>query len=177
MADLAFSENVNFEKLCELESGYKTQIDPEFLPRLKEACVRVVAPAEADFRFFVDLQGLRTIEGTVSVRVAFTCQRCQKEFETTLSSSFSSTCDEQKAKSLKLDEKLDIVELEDDGTFNLLNFLEDCLLLEVPYITSHEEGDPECEGSNEEWSFGSLDPEATKSPFAQLEALKDKLKK
>ena len=49
-----------------------------------------------------------------------------KEFDKDLESSFLSTCDEQKAKSLKIDEKLDIVELNEDGSFNLLNFLEEC---------------------------------------------------
>ena len=113
MTDLSFTENVNFDKLASQESSYSTKIDPENLKRLQGACVRVNGPVQADFKFYVDMQGLRTIEGTIKANVTFICQRCQKEFDKDLESSFLSTCDEQKAKSLKIDEKLDIVELDD----------------------------------------------------------------
>lgn len=122
MTDLSFTENVNFDKLASQEFSYSTKIDPENLKRLQGACVRVNGPVQADFKFYVDMQGLRTIEGTIKANVTFICQRCQKEFDKDLESSFLSTCDEQKAKSLKIDEKLDIVELNEDGSFNLLNF-------------------------------------------------------
>ncbi len=177
MAELAFSEVVNFEKLVTNRAEYKTKVDPSFLPRLVEACSCVLSPVEVEFKFYEDLQGLRTIEGSFKADVKFICQRCQKEFEKVIEGKFLSTCDEEKARSLKLDEKLDIVELNDDGSFNLLSFLEDCILLEIPFITSHDEGDPDCVSSDESWSFGELDEAATKNPFSQLADLKDKLKK
>jgi uncharacterized protein len=176
MTDLSFTENVNFDKLASQESSYSTKIDPENLKRLQGACVRVNGPVQADFKFYVDMQGLRTIEGTIKANVTFICQRCQKEFDKDLESSFLSTCDEQKAKSLKIDEKLDIVELNEDGSFNLLNFLEDCLLLEIPYITSHDEGDENCVFQDSDWSFGKIEKSDDDNPFAKLASLKDQLK-
>lgn len=177
MADLAFNEIVNFEKLVSNRAEYKTKIDPSYLPRLAEACCAILQPVDVEFRFYEDLQGLRTIEGAFSAKVRFVCQRCQKEFDKIISGKFLSTCDEAKARSLKLEEKLDIVELNEDGTFNLLNFLEDCILLEIPYITSHDEGDPNCVSAEDDWSFGELAEESSQNPFSALADLKDKLKK
>ena len=176
MAELSFTENVNFDKLSSQEASYSTRIDPENLKRLQASCVRVNGPVQADFRFYIDMQGLRTIEGSIRANVTFICQRCQKEFERELVSSFLSTCDEQKAKSLKIDEKLDIVELNEDGTFNLQNFLEDCLLLEIPYITSHDEGDENCVSQDSNWSFGKIEKSEDDNPFAKLASLKDQFK-
>ena len=175
MKELAFSENVNFDKLANTDASYDTTIDPSYLPRLQESCVKILEPVQTEFKFYVDMQGLRTIEGRVKAKLSFICQRCQKEFVKEIESNFLSTCDEQKAKSLKIDEKLDIVELNEDGTFNLLAFLEDCLLLEIPYITSHEENDPECKEGNE-WSFGKVEKSEDDNPFAKLASLKDHLK-
>ena len=177
MAELAFSENVNFAKLAASEASYKTKIDPSYMPRLKEACKRIIGDIDADFKFYIDLQGLRTIEGSLKAKVCFICQRCQKEFTREVTCTFLSTCDEEKARSLRIDDRLDIVELNADGSFDLLSFLEDCLLLEIPFITSHEEDDPECEASGTDWTFGELSEEAEKSPFSELAQLKEKLKK
>ena len=177
MAELAFSEVVNFEKLVANNAEYKTKIDPSYLSRLAEACSCILQPVDVEFKFYEDLQGLRTIEGSFNAKVRFVCQRCQKEFDKEITGSFISTCDEEKARSLKLDEKLDIVELNEDGSFNLLSFLEDCILLEIPYITSHDEDDPECVSADGSWSFGELHEDASKNPFSALADLKDKLKK
>ncbi|MDY6471500.1 MAG: YceD family protein [Succinivibrio dextrinosolvens] len=177
MADLAFNEIVNFEKLVSNCAEYKTTIDPSYLPRLAEACSSVLQPVKVEFRFYEDLQGLRTIEGSFSAKVRFVCQRCRKEFDKEITGHFQSTCDEEKARSLKLEEKLDIVELNEDGSFNLLSFLEDCILLEIPYITSHDEDDPECVSSEDSWTFGELAEEAQQNPFSALAELKDKFKK
>lgn len=177
MAELAFSENVSFDKLAITEASYNTKIDASYLPRLCGACVKVLKPVEADFKFYVDLQGLRTIEGTLKTEVVFLCQRCGREYTKTIESSFLSTCDEEKAKSLRIDEKLDLVELNEDGTFNLLGFLEDCLLLEIPYITVHDDEDPECTEPENGWAFGKIEKNEKDNPFAQLASLKDKLKK
>ena len=112
MADLAFNEIVNFEKLVSNGAEYKTTIDPSYLPRLAEACSSVLQPVKVEFRFYEDLQGLRTIEGSFSAKVRFVCQRCQKEFDKEITGHFQSTCDEEKARSLKLEEKLDELQRE-----------------------------------------------------------------
>ena len=175
MLSLPFNSNVNFQKLVSQEASFKTSIDKSFMPRLVETCHEVLSPIEADFKFYEDLQGMNTIEGSLKVRVSFVCQRCSKVFEKQIEASFKSTCDEQKAKSLQIEDKVDIVPLEEDGSFELLSYLEDCLLLEIPYITTHEEGNSECV-ENQDWEFGKIEKSKEDNPFAQLSALKDKLK-
>lgn len=175
MSNLAFSQVVNFDKLAEQNASYATTIDTEYLPRLKESCVKVLEPVKAQFKFYVDLQGMNTIEGNLETEVSFICQRCGKEYTQTLKASFLSTCDEEKAKSLQIEDKVDVVELNEDGTFNLLSFLEDCLLLEIPFITTHEEGSKECQ-EVDNLEFGKIEKSNEDNPFSQLAALKEQLK-
>lgn len=176
MSDLAFPAKINFDKAVALESSYETTVDAQFLPRLVESCVKISAPANVSFKFYKDLQGLRTIAGTVSCDVVLQCQRCGGEFPLTLEGKFSSNCDREKAKSLQIEDRLDFIELDQVGDFALLDFIEECLLLEIPYVPRHEEGSPECV-VNEDWTYGELDKEAKVSPFAALAGLKDQLKK
>ncbi|MGN0908843.1 MAG: YceD family protein [Succinivibrio sp.] len=175
MADLAFAPVVSFDKAVSLEQRYDTLIDPSFLERLSEACVSVDEPARAKFGFFRDLQGLRTIEGEISCSVTMRCQRCGGNIKVALHSKFRSTCDEAKAKSLRIDDHLDIVPVTAAGDFELLSYLEDCLLLEVPYSPRHEEGDEECQ--SEGMSFGEIPDEEEANPFAALGGLREELRR
>ena len=65
--------------------------------------------------------------------------------------------------------------LNEDGTFNLLSSLEDCLLLEIPFITTHEEGSKECQ-EVDNLEFGKIEKSNEDNPFSQLAALKEQLK-
>lgn len=177
MENLPFDELVSFEKLASLQSSYDVNIESSYLPRLEQSCVKVLNPVHANFRFYVDMHGLNTVEGSIKAEVSFICQRCGKEFLKVIESTFESTCDEEKARSLRIEDKLDIVSLEEDGSFNLVSFLEDCLLLEIPYITSHDEDSDECTSNQEEWSFGQVESSETDNPFAALAGLKGQLKK
>lgn len=176
MADKEFNAVINFDKAVELEQTYDLDIAAAQFERLAQCCVSLDAPVHASYRFFRDLQGLRTLEGTISCEaVTFRCERCGHDFKRPLQAKFRSTVDGKKAESLRIEDKLDVVECDPSGDFRLLDYLEDCLLLEVPYAPRHQENDPDCvKGS--EWSYGELDPEATKNPFAALEGLRGKLK-
>lgn len=175
MSTLVFSSCVNFVQAVEQGLQYETDIPANLLPRLCECCTKVNEPAHVKFRFYRDLQGLNTIEGDISCAVSFTCQRCGKDFLETLSAHFCSTPDKEKACSLRIEDKLDIVELNEGGEFELLSFIEDCLMLEVPYVPKHEDGDPECQ-ENSDWSFGEIATDR-ENPFARLAELKQKMHK
>lgn len=175
MAALAFPGIINFSRAVEQDVRYDTSIEKARLKRLEEACLELCTPAEVKLRFFSDLQGLRTIEGDISCEVILRCQRCGEPFRCRLESHFCSTCDEEKAKSLRISDRLDLVELEENGDFRLLDYLEDCLLLEVPYIPVHPENSADCKVSGNNWSFGQLDSAATRKPFAALASLKEQL--
>lgn len=173
MSSLAFSACIDFVQAVEQGLQYETDIPQNLLPRLSDCCTKIAAPAHVKFHFFRDMQGLNTIEGEISCEVVFTCQRCGKDFKEVLTSDFCSTPDKQKACSLRIEDKLDLVELNEQGQFELLNFLEDCLMLEIPFVAKHEEGDPECQ-EDSAWSFGKIDTNK-ENPFARLAELKEKL--
>ncbi len=176
MTQLSFPEVIDFDKAVALNQNYKCEIAPEFLPRLSASCVKIAAPCRADFTFSLDLQGLRTVSGSLSCDVVLRCERCGGELPFKIECAFSSTPDESKAKSLQIENKLDLVELNEAGRFELLNFLEDCLLLEIPYAPTHKEDDPQCSRPGSDWSFGEDKAPRAENPFAALEALKGQLK-
>ncbi|MDY6321948.1 MAG: YceD family protein [Succinivibrio sp.] len=174
MSDLAFAKVVSFDRAVSQGLSYDTSVGAEHLPRLGASCEGILEPARAVFRFFRDLQGLRTIEGEITCKVRLRCQRCGGQIETELRSKFRSTCDEAKAKSLRIDDRLDLVAVTAAGDFALLDYLEDCLLLELPFAPRHEDGDPACRAGGE-WSFGQIEDKRP-NPFAALSALKGELK-
>ena len=175
MCALAFSPCVDFVQSVEQGLQYDTNISENLLPRLSECCSEILSKAHVKFRFYRDLQGLNTIEGEISCKVSFVCQRCGKPFEKTLSAKFCSTPDKEKACSLRIEDKLDIVELNSNGQFELLNYLEDCLMLEIPYVPKHDDDDPKC-NDNTNWSFGEI-AQDKENPFARLAELKEKFNK
>ncbi|MCR5537070.1 MAG: YceD family protein [Succinivibrio sp.] len=174
MDKLSFPPQIDFHKAVGLKSHYSCRVPGEYLQRLKESCLKICEDASCDFEFFTDLQGLATISGSISCKVSLKCERCGEPFDYELCSQFMSTPDEKKAKSLKLEDKIDLIELNEDGFFELLSYLEDCLLLEIPYAPRHEEGDPACSRQGESWSYGKIEEEA--HPFEALKALKGQLK-
>ena len=165
---LPFESTVDFARACEQELSFDVRIPAGDLPRLA-ALGALRGPARACFAFYRDLQGLDTVAGEISCEIGLICQRCAGDLTLRLSAAFSSTPDREKARSLRLEDKLDLVELNEAGRFELLAFLEDCLLLEVPYVPRHEEGDPACRPAGDR-VFGALPPGA--GPFAGLARLK-----
>ena len=172
----AFNDIVNFDKAVSLEQSFDMEIPAELFKRLLASVVALRSPIHASYSFFKDPQGLRTIAGYIeSPRTVFRCERCGGEFERSVRAEFSSTCDEQKVKQLRLEDKFDLVEITPAGDFALLEYLEDCLMLELPYAPKHEEDDPACLGTVS-WSYGEL-PDEGPSPFVKaLGDLKDKMK-
>ena len=170
MDNLPFPEIIDFHRAVTLKSHYQGEISPVFLNRLAESTAEICEAARADFEFFTDLQGLETIQGTVSCKVKLTCERCGEPFVYDLQASFLSSWDERKAKSLKLEDKIDLVELNGEGQFELLHYLEDCLLLEIPYAPRHLDGDSSCTRLGSSWTYGKIEEQA--HPFGALKALK-----
>lgn len=170
-----FNDIINFDKAVALSQSYDCFIDQQKFERFANACLKLNSPVHAVFRFYKDPQGLRSIAGFVECEKAvLRCERCGGEFETSIKAEFCSSCDAKKAESLKLSDKYDLVECEPSGDFRILDYLEDCLLLELPYAPKHAEGDPACKAGNN-WTYGDPIPERP-NPFAALGELKGQLK-
>ncbi len=174
--EMPFNDEVDFDKLCQTEAHYAVSLDPSHFTRLCEDTLKITTPIETDFKFYYDLQGLRTIEGTIGCGVRLMCERCNTPFDTRIESHFKSTCDEKKASTLRLLDKVDLVPLNEHGLFDLKDYLEDCLLLEIPLAPVHD--DPAACGLGEEYVhvFGELPEAESTNPFAVLKDLKGKIK-
>ena len=172
----AFNYIVNFDKAVSLEQSFDVEIDPELFSRFSSSVKGIKVPIHAVYSFFKDPQGLKTVAGYIeSPQTVFCCERCGKEFIRSVRAEFSSTCDEQKVRQLRLEDKYDLVEISAGGDFALLDYLEDCLMLELPYAPKHEEDDPACLMTTS-WSYGEL-PEEEPGAFAKaLGELKEKMR-
>ncbi len=165
----ALKDKVSFARMAALDLTYDLKVPATLLLRLNEACFKIIGDPVLHIHFGRDLQGLNIVEGSVSCMVELICARCFKPFSCHLKSQFSSTPDYKKAQSLKIADKLDLIELESDGTFDTLSYVEDCLLLELPLIFEH---DKDCDLKGNSWSFGDHEPKSSDNPFAALGSLK-----
>lgn len=170
----ALPEKIDLGRLAEQDAVYETKLNHEIMTRLAEVSKEIEEPATVKLHFYKDLQGLSTLEGEVSCKLKLVCERCGKPFSTVISAPFCVTCDKEKAKELKIDDRLDIVDLDEDGLFNLYAFIEDSLLLELPTVARHENED-ECEVKGTSWTYKDESDEEVLNPFAVLKDLKGKL--
>lgn len=170
----ALPEKIDLGRLAEQDAVYETKLNHEIMTRLTEVSKEIEEPATVKLHFYKDLQGLSTLEGEVSCKLKLVCERCGKPFSTVINAPFCVTCDKEKAKELKIDDRLDIVDLDEDGLFNLYAFIEDSLLLELPTVARHENED-ECEVKGTTWTYKDESDEEVLNPFAVLKDLKGKL--
>lgn len=167
-----FSAPVDFIRLCEQGKSYKVPLPGSMLRRLAQAEVLhgEVGEAVCELEFFQDLQGLHVLKGTVRLGCALTCQRCFEPFDHELYARFAISCDEQKARDLRLPgDRYEFVQLDDEQCFDLRTYLEDCLLLEIPMAPSHTKS---CAVQGHSWSFGHEEVPPAEHPFAVLASLK-----
>lgn len=171
----ALDRLVDFVRLCSQDSKYNTTLDVWHLPRLSEAVIRSDDYATLNLHFYVDPQGVKVIEGTASINVYMTCERCQKEMLIPLNAKFKATFEQEKLKNHRIEENYDIFDLDDNQKFDLYTFVEDFLLIEIPIIVRHEDNDENCELQGTTWEYGKIDEENLENnPFAILQSLKNK---
>lgn len=171
-----FNDIINFDKAVSLGQSFDVEISAELFRRFQTSVIEVRNPIHASYSFFKDPQGLRTIAGFIESPITvLRCERCGGEFIKSIRADFSSTCDAEKVRQLRLEDKFDVVEITKAGDFALLEYLEDCLMLELPYAPKHDEGDPSCSGVTS-WTYGEV-PEEDPSAFVKaLGELKKKIK-
>ena len=141
------------------------------LERLAGVVETVLSDAEVHLSFSVDLQGLTVIEGSAGAAVKCECQRCGNPCELGLSSDFHYTVDEKKARNLGLEDNYDFAEADEFGEVDIYKLIEDELILTVPMVVTHPEGECEIPGGG---VYGEVVAEENTegSPFAVLGKLK-----
>ena len=170
----ALPERIDLGRLAEQDAVYETKLNHEIMTRLADACEEIEESALVKLHFYKDLQGLSTLEGEISCKLKLICERCGKPFSTVINAPFCVTCDKEKALELKIEDRLDIIDLDEDGLFNLYAFIEDSILLELPTVARHENED-ECDVKGSSWTYKDESDEEVLNPFAVLKDLKGKL--
>ena len=170
----ALPERIDLGRLAEQDAVYETKLNHEIMTRLADACEEIEEPALVKLHFYKDLQGLSTLEGEISCKLKLICERCGKPFSTVINAPFFFFFDKEKALELKIEDRLDIIDLDEDGLFNLYAFIEDSLLLELPTVARHENED-ECDIKGSSWTYKDESDEEVLNPFAVLKDLKGKL--
>ncbi len=169
-----------------------SQIQPELLAR--ENTVYSVRVPLVQFKRLAELlndtQGDFTAEcrfaawdahtkvyGQLQAELGLLCQRCLQPMTLNVDKPFSLICVESEEKAEALSDELDPVLLDEDRKIQIVDLFEDEIILQLPDVARHEEGDERCQVGKME--FGKL-PEGIKEekrkPFEALEALKKDLK-
>lgn len=160
-------------KSAQKRSDYQGVIAASDLERLAEVVDKVLADADVQVSFDIDAQGLTYFHGSLHTKVSLICQRCNEPFAQDLSSEFcfAPVQAQESLEELELPEAYDPVELGDQGEINLLNLFEDELILSLPIVALHAEG--ECRVTAKDMSYGEIEPDVEQpNPFAILKELK-----
>ncbi|MBU3827036.1 MAG: DUF177 domain-containing protein [Candidatus Anaerobiospirillum merdipullorum] len=171
--NLPLGAKIDLPALCRNDSNYRLTLPQSLFTRLADSCAGLRSDATLEVHFYRDLQGLNTLEGTIAITIDLICERCLQPFSYELNAKFKSTCDLAKVKSLRLEDKLDVVDLAADGMLDFYNYLEDCLLLELPIVPRHAD-EADCGMKGDSWAYGADEIPAKENPFAVLKDLQRK---
>jgi uncharacterized protein len=124
---------------------------------------------EIDLEFGTGVDGLRFVNGTISVQFALTCQRCGKPVETTINNEVRLGIVQNIHQLGSLPENYEPLVIELASELNLRQLVEDEILLAIPDIPRHEDG--QC-NIDIRYLNQALDEEKPDNPFEVLSLLK-----
>ena len=173
MAEAQLPKQVDAVKLVNVNQRLTAKIDSKYLTRLAAAVVRCDAPVECDIEFAQDMEKHRLMKGSCKTQVVMICQRCLGEIELPVQSDFEIGLvfnDEQAA---QLPRRLEPVELDAEGHLNLWEVMEDEVLLALPMLPMHSQGECQAAAIEPDAEITNSDDERP-NPFAVLAKLKQK---
>jgi len=151
------------------------------LPRLATALKRPSGEVEFELRFERDSKRRSRIKGFVRSVLVVECQRCLGALSYPVDLSLDLAAIEVAAEAERLPEEIEPVQVE-EGVIRLLDMVEDELILAIPQVPMHGEGDCETDmstlGESYDPGFGAgtnSDDELADNPFAVLSKLKTDL--
>ena len=146
------------------------------LSRLAEVADVLDEYLDVTFECGIDPQNLVFVQGSTSVNLELSCQRCGGGIKTNVSAEFLYTPVRRAAKESEepIPDAYEESELNEEGEINLIQVVEDELMLALPIVAMHEPED--CSITEEDMTFGELAPEAMdeekSNPFDILKKLK-----
>jgi uncharacterized protein len=137
------------------------------MPRLRELTLSADRPVAVELQFERTAQGVRRMRGTIRTQVDMTCRRCQKplKIEIVAQPLFMLL---QSGEAEPEEGEILIVE----GPLSLIELVEDELLLAMPMIPGHAEG--ECELAFPMTTDKVSESKKKTNPFAELRGFKGK---
>ncbi len=145
---------------------------PSDLPRLNDALSDIGGsaewPARFELQFGRDPESQPVALGRVELTLRLVCQRCLGEVRIPLDAPIALALVRNESQVAGLPDHLDPVVVEEGG-LSPLDLVEDELLLAIPQVPLHAEGD--CEPSAREFSEGPATAPSLVNPFAVLVGL------
>ena len=140
------------------------------MPRLLTLLQDGSGQVEAEFEFDRNELGLSLIRGSLSTRLAVTCERCLEPMELAVERPFELLIDAPDEDAVAF--QRDTVETS-DGFLDVFDVIEDEVMLSLPIIIKHDDANcnehwPKQTGVNDDASV-----ETQNHPFAALAALKE----
>jgi len=116
----------------------------------------------------LDLDRVVVLEGQINTTLSLVCQRCMEPFQLNIDHAFLLGAVEQVSMINRLPEGYDPLILDDKGSIQLRDVIEDEVILCLPTIAKHT---TECIELNPT-DLDEVKPEANENPFAVLKTLK-----
>lgn len=171
MQKVKLPKQVDPVKSASKRSDYQGVYEAKDMVRLGEAVDQVLQDIAISLKFDTDAQGLTFFEGRLQTSVTLQCQRCNEHYVHDIDTEFCFCPITEQDDVDELPDAYEPVELNEHGEINLLELFEDELILTLPIVAMHPEG--QCARGDEDMSFGEIEPaDVQESPFAVLKELK-----
>lgn len=159
------------ELLARKKTVYSVQIPLAQFKRASELLLNSDGDFTAECQFSA-WESYTKVSGRWQAQLELQCQRCLKPMQYPVDVAFQLICVESQQQADELDDELDPVILDEERQIHVVDLFEDELILQLPSVARHEDGEACSAGKME---FGNLpkDIEQDKpKPFAALKDLK-----
>ena len=158
-------------KACTQGATYEGVIMPEELPRLAAAVVSIQREVKGKVSFFRDESNYRMVTGELDVLVSLQCQRCLSALDYELHAEMDLAIVVSEGQLENLPKEFEGWLLDESGSADLYEAIEEELLLALPIVSYHEQADCSAAGQYSTGDFAEPVVEK-KNPFAVLGDLK-----
>ncbi len=160
-------------RIAQQRLDFNVLVEAKRLCRIIEATSGMPSDAQVSLSFGVDVQGLVTIQGKVSLSVTLECQRCGETFEYPCNTEFRYSPVKNDSQVEDLPEAYEPIELDENGEIDPIAIIEDEVIVNLPLVALHAEED--CSVNPHDMTFGEIEPaDEQPNPFAALSKLKRK---
>ncbi|MFY9179709.1 MAG: YceD family protein [Venatoribacter sp.] len=173
IAEAQLPKRVDAVKLVHVNQELKAKINTENLARLQQAVLKSAPEVECEIEFHQDQEKHKLLIGSCKTKVTMTCERCLEEVELPIASEFQLGLVFNDEQAKQLPKNLEPVELEEDGHLDLWAVVEDEVLLALPILPMHPEGQCRLDIPEPEAEIPELNAKRP-NPFDVLAQLKQK---